>query len=1323
MAATATPSAQHHIEPKAVNTDGYEAGKGLADDEISIKSTPCERFSIRGYVATIRKHDRNTSWPFSRHLLEIRLKEAGNLALPPLEIPKFRWWNCKNCLGDVGTPGESSIENEYTKDAHASSLQDYDVNTDHGCLMFGMYLHTSSPDLQEKQNLLDHCTEIVETPAFELKSGDAVGYSAHASDKENRDEEVVTDIMPENRIESTVPMELEKDNSEIADFQEKTSGISHCLSNFRNSKGFINLTEIHQHQQDDKGAGAEMGQGIIETTSSMLVSKTNGLGSKKHKSKALQILSQPYNSWEYFSRNKNVFMEMSEKMKGKEMEHATSPMLGSELDANKLKIVSNVPVSVASGENAEPSQQVLVEENGEKTILKVVESLTAQTKEFSIQNKDDSHRTSDDENDVSCLSGNQSSCPEHMKINKLTKGKEYIDLSSSQAWPEKENALLSELTGKLKVSESRSKRRPQKRRSIADIIASESLHSKTLNKETQDSESADIMTENISRTENNEESNLKEGHTTDLKDAVILTSEPTTMTTGMSEVNIDSEMKNVTLKKRHAEKLKVTKKNYSIGIQSSDARTLFFETNSSSPSFSEAVANALQLPQNTSHLASVSKDKAVQHNVLNPEQGQRRKRYSATEDEIPMDIVELMAKNQHERCLTNPKRLRKSHNLQKDERRLKMKKTDPIHVNKDEEEGANLRQEMVTPKSTAWPKQTGEENLQAILRKHSGNDFLVDYGHIDVSGVNAMNNLVMSNKEINTSSSCKGHLAMMQSTQWFNPWGKYSSDFVAPILDETNAASNLPFPIDCSKSHVAISHCDQYGAFSTNGMALESMQLLGASSYFGYMEMQNLCREGASALSYFTNPVLPVFQNKSESFLNYNGHSHQNLTNSNSPQNMPWGSSDLGVSGSKFNIPSEPHKGNGIPNLSVRTDGISHPLYFNGQSNSALLQQVNAQAMQTSGKKYCFPSAPVLRLMGKSVSIPATCADKKNMAAESRDNRNFSNLPQGSSQKHVSWFHPATCAPSGLMERYQNGTFNGTERMFRGSEPIEGSTHMHEQIISSVKTIPPVPKFMPSVDIVSNGLSGISTPSCTIPGKGNNASLESSLLRTKSPFQGTPFPVEKEKGLPCTSGYTGNLQTYPIVPLAAQITKVGKGSSSTKGLRSYRPTPSSTHLNRYQRSDLDSYLQNRQKCLQSPWVLGSNHRQNLKKEPKKTKALNKKIVEYALCNKKACNVEICTLNQNPAEINIEEEEDGYNFGYDHPASSYRAFPYSDRKINMAIPQGQRRRRTLKKKHLQEFLVQKDAYVGELANGNVENLDSVGQKVTSVKEVDGNNTLN
>lgn len=49
----------------------------------------------------------------------------------------------------------------------------------------------------------------------------------------------------------------------------------------------------------------------------------------------------------------------------------------------------------------------------------------------------------------------------------------------------------------------------------------------------------------------------------------------------------------------------------------------------------------------------------------------------------------------------------------------------------------------------SWSKKTSEENLQVILRKHFGNYFLEDYGHINVSEVNAMNNLVILNKEIN----------------------------------------------------------------------------------------------------------------------------------------------------------------------------------------------------------------------------------------------------------------------------------------------------------------------------------------------------------------------------------------------------------------------------------------------------------------------------------------------------------------------------------------------------------------------------------------------
>jgi hypothetical protein len=1271
-------SQQHHDphQPKALDADGYETGKELGDDEIS--TAMCQHFSIRGYVATIRKLDRNTCWPFPQHLLETRLKEAGNLALPLLEIPCYRWWNCENCLGDISASADSPTEKGNEK---------------------------------QKKNMLDR-TEIVEGLSVE-KSGDAAGSTAYeltCKEKKYADGEVTDAITDIRRIQCTASMELENDKSGITDSEEKSSGIFHCLSNSINSKRIINMTETCHHDQYQKVVCAEMGKPVMET----LMSKE--LSSKKNKCEQLQILCQAPNSWEYFSRTKNGFKEISEKMKGKEMERDTSQVLGSEnsLDAKKLKNMSGVPVSVTSAENVELCQQVVVKGKDEKTMSKVIESLTLQTMVFSIQNKDDSHRDSDGRNDALCLNGNESSCPKQVK--------ECTDLSTSPASLDKENMLLLQQTGKLKVGESRSKRRPQKKRSISDIIASKPYRLESCNEEKEESKSVDITEENISRTENNEQSSrLEKDHMEVPVDAVKMSSKSTIETAGVPEVNIDAEMDNSILKKRRPENLTGRKKQPRIGIHFLDACSTFIATNSSSSSLSEAATNALQMPQGTSPLLSATRDKAPEDNFLNPEYGQSRQNFSETEDEIPMDIVELMAKNQHERGLSNLKRLREIHNTQKDKRRLKMNETDLSHIHKCVEGGAGLKQDPATPKSKAQPKQTGKANLETSLRNHCQSDLLVDYGQIDVCQ-GARDISFISSKESIISGSCKVDPPMLQSTQWFNPWGKYSPDFVPPIFDETIAAYNLPFPIGGTNSRVAITHSNQYGSPSINGMALDSMQLGGASSYCGYMQMQNLCREGSSALSDFTGSVLPIFQNKSVSSLNDNGSLHQNLTNTESPRNLTSESSDLGNPGKTFYILSESLNGNGIPNLSVRTDVASGPFYFNGQSNSALLQHVNAQARQPFGKKYCFPSAPMLRLMGQSVSVPAKCGNEESMATENGDNRNFSSLSEVPSQKHASWFHLATSTSSGVIERNQRETFSGTERVFTGSEPIQGSMRMNEKITGSIKTIPPVPKFRSSRQYVSTGHSGISTPSFAVPGKANVA-LESSILRPKSPFRNTQLSGKKQKGLQSTNGYNNNLQTFSTVPPDSQSTKVVKGSSYTKGLRSYRPTPRAVHLNRYHRSALDIYIENRHHCLQSPWALGCNPLQNLTKEAEKSKSLNlnKGNEESAFCCKKACNVEICTLNQNPAEINLDDEADGYSFGYEHFASAHRTLAHSERKRNMAIPQGKKRRRTLKKKHLQEFLRQKHGYVGNLAKTNMDNLDSLEQEVTSVEELVGNIT--
>lgn len=202
---------------------------------------------------------------------------------------------------------------------------------------------------------------------------------------------------------------------------------------------------------------------------------------------------------------------------------------------------------------------------------------------------------------------------------------------------------------------------------------------------------------------------------------------------------------------------------------------------------------------------------------------------------------------------------------------------------------------------------------------------------------------------------------------------------------------------------------------------------------------------------------------------------------------------------------------------------------------------------------------------------------------------------------------------------------------------------------------------------------------------------------------------KKQKGLQNTDGYNDNLQTFSTVPPGSQSTKLVKGSSSTKSLRSYRPRARVMHFKRDHKSAFDIYIEDSHHCLQSPWLLGSNPKENLTKEAEKSKApnLNEVNDKSSLCRKKACSVEICTLNQNPAEINSVDDGDVYSFGYQNFASAHRTLAHSEIKRNMAIPQGQKRRRTLKKKHLQEFLGQNHGFVGDRlkTKGSIWNLCS------------------
>ncbi|XP_038986183.1 uncharacterized protein LOC103715406 isoform X2 [Phoenix dactylifera] len=56
----------------------------------------CDHFSIRGYVAEIRKTDPKICWPFS--MFHDQTSDKHISLLPPLPVTKFKCWDCQNCL-------------------------------------------------------------------------------------------------------------------------------------------------------------------------------------------------------------------------------------------------------------------------------------------------------------------------------------------------------------------------------------------------------------------------------------------------------------------------------------------------------------------------------------------------------------------------------------------------------------------------------------------------------------------------------------------------------------------------------------------------------------------------------------------------------------------------------------------------------------------------------------------------------------------------------------------------------------------------------------------------------------------------------------------------------------------------------------------------------------------------------------------------------------------------------------------------------------------------------------------------------------------------
>ena len=74
---------------------------------------------FRGYVSEVRKKDPKLCYPFT-------LKDSIDplcIELPPMVVPKFRWWQCVSCVPEASTScGVENIESQKPDEVAETSL-------------------------------------------------------------------------------------------------------------------------------------------------------------------------------------------------------------------------------------------------------------------------------------------------------------------------------------------------------------------------------------------------------------------------------------------------------------------------------------------------------------------------------------------------------------------------------------------------------------------------------------------------------------------------------------------------------------------------------------------------------------------------------------------------------------------------------------------------------------------------------------------------------------------------------------------------------------------------------------------------------------------------------------------------------------------------------------------------------------------------------------------------------------------------------------------------------------------------------------------------
>lgn len=83
------------VIPKEGNFEENDCIPSNSENKEALK---CEHFSIRGYVAETRKKNWEIGWPFPPTDENEGLEGQIPNMLPPLDVPKFRYWACQKCV-------------------------------------------------------------------------------------------------------------------------------------------------------------------------------------------------------------------------------------------------------------------------------------------------------------------------------------------------------------------------------------------------------------------------------------------------------------------------------------------------------------------------------------------------------------------------------------------------------------------------------------------------------------------------------------------------------------------------------------------------------------------------------------------------------------------------------------------------------------------------------------------------------------------------------------------------------------------------------------------------------------------------------------------------------------------------------------------------------------------------------------------------------------------------------------------------------------------------------------------------------------------------